>query len=166
MTADVNATKIYFIDERMNWYHDCFDEVLSILAPYKNKRIVAIGQSMGGYGALLFAHLMDAESLSFSPQTFLSKELKEKYDMRWEGRILNIAKWTKHKEYLDLLFINGKHHHIYYGEQHKEDSIHATMLSVCHHPIPYEGHAVAQWLKKKNVLKDIIERRVYGYRCN
>ncbi len=165
ITSDLLASRIFFMDTEMDWYHKHIDEVRSILKPLsQDKRLIMMGVSMGGYAALLFANLFNGESISFGPQTNINKSVD--YDMRWFGRISKINEWTSYKDYLDLSFISGKQHHIYFGMNNKPDAAHAQRLNVCLHPQKFEGHAIAQWMKKNNLLKKVIEERINASRCN
>jgi acetyl esterase/lipase len=90
------AKKIFVRDHRQAWYHGGvrglaadIDGVAEGLRrridAVQPTRVVTLGTSAGGYAALLFGRLLGvSEAHAFSPQTFISPDLRERYgDGRW-----------------------------------------------------------------------------------
>ena len=80
-----NANIIFLKDFKQIWYQngllgltsDVEETVhyLRTIIPNTTEKIVTLGTSSGGFAAILFGSLLEAEaSISFSPQTFLDKE--------------------------------------------------------------------------------------------
>lgn len=152
---DIEADKIFFCNKPRAWYQDVIREVYKKIEKFgEGKKIVTIGASMGGYASLLFGHLFNGKSITFSPQTILKPN---DFDMRWKKSLQVISQFTGYKEYLDLSFIEGMQHHIYYGVNCKEDVFQAERLcNVSLHPIDYPDHDIAKYLKGQGRLKEIV----------
>lgn len=157
LTADMNVSRIYVLNRTGKWYHDCFNELKEYLEPLiAGKEVVFIGASMGGYAALIMAHLFNAKSITIGPQSSLHADFKEKYDKRWEDKLGEVRKETLYKDYLDISFIKGKQHHVFYAVDCPEDKIQAERLEVCLHPLPYNSHNTALWMKRQGILKEAL----------
>jgi pimeloyl-ACP methyl ester carboxylesterase len=121
---------------------------------------VFVGQSMGGYGALLFAHLTERDSIAFVPQTLLTAHPLSKGIQPWKEKMHKIQQWTDYPQFLDLAFMRGLNHHIYYGVDHPEDRFYAERMGgVCLHPVKWDTHNVAKCLRERGIMKDILERK-------
>jgi hypothetical protein len=71
--CDYKGDSLYFRDKSNKWYDKKFNDIIAIINMHiKNyKKIVMIGQSMGGYAALYCSAFIDnSVCLAFSPQTF------------------------------------------------------------------------------------------------
>jgi hypothetical protein len=89
--GELTASKIFVRDPHRAWYHhgvpglgDSIDAVASALKDLARasgaRRIVTVGTSVGGYAALVFGRLLDAEAvLAFSPPTFLGWSMRLRY---------------------------------------------------------------------------------------
>jgi len=66
-----NHTKYFITDRRQGFFLDCLDDVSAALNALSDKPKILIGNSMGGYGALLFAQkLTNVQAvLAFVPRT-------------------------------------------------------------------------------------------------
>lgn len=96
----LDAHRLFLRDFTQCWYHQGLTGLtrdipstaaylrrqIAELAP---QRTVLVGNSMGGYAALLFATLLgEVEVIAFAPQTFLSPWLRWKHhDDRWPRQI-------------------------------------------------------------------------------
>ena len=60
------------IDEEISSFNNLLDYLRSLIKDYD--RVIFLGNSMGGYAAILFGILLDVDKvISFSPQTFIGK---------------------------------------------------------------------------------------------
>jgi hypothetical protein len=102
ITEGLRAKLVYVRDPAQSWYHGVLpgigrglpalqDAVAGALARSGASRLVCIGNSMGGYAALVVGSALGADRvLSFSPQTFLSRWLRMWYrERRWEPKVGN-----------------------------------------------------------------------------
>ncbi|MGZ8955823.1 MAG: YqiA/YcfP family alpha/beta fold hydrolase, partial [Methylovulum sp.] len=119
----MNENKIFIRDFSQTWYHrglrnisKDIDTTVTFLQKeineLKPEKVYFVGNSMGGYAAILFSMLLkQGDAIAFAPQTFLSPELRKHYgDMRWSKQIFNIYKLNacKNKAYdlRQLLILN------------------------------------------------------------
>jgi hypothetical protein len=94
-------SKIFIRDFEQSWYHaglrgigsdlhSTCDYLRSVIQGARPSRCVFVGNSMGGYAAILFHTLIGiGEAIAFAPQTFISPLLRWRYrDRRWKAQIL------------------------------------------------------------------------------
>jgi predicted esterase YcpF (UPF0227 family) len=131
---------------------------------FPNQTIITIGNSMGGYAALMFGCLCGFEKiLTFCPQTFISPDLRTKHgDHRWQDQIdsieiqefADVAELLNHSKSLET--------HIYVGKDQPLDLIHAQRVAgvknVAVHLIEGCGHNVSQFLLDSGRLNTIIDQ--------
>lgn len=99
----VDDNKLFLRDFAQCWYHaglPGYSRDLSSTADYLRRRIgelgarrvVFVGNSMGGYAAMLFAaRLGFGEVIAFAPQTFVSPRLRFRHrDRRWPRQIAKL----------------------------------------------------------------------------
>lgn len=137
---------LYFCDPTKSWWHYCVDQVLEVLEKYRPRLLV--GVSAGGYGALLFGQLTGIPARAFSPQTTLERV---EWDGRYEQHLPQVRSETKHPELL-ALSVAGEQHHLYYGEEHREDARHAERLAVRKFPLPTDSHRITKDVNLKAAL--------------
>jgi hypothetical protein len=95
--SSVDVKSAFFRDHYAAWYHrgvvDVGPGVDSVVVKLHElhgeaERVVMIGNSAGGYAALLFAALLGCEAFVFSPQTFIAPDLlHEAGDHRWDEEL-------------------------------------------------------------------------------
>jgi pimeloyl-ACP methyl ester carboxylesterase len=95
--SSVDVKSAFFRDHYAAWYHrgvvDVGPGIDSVLARLRElqreaRRVVMIGNSAGGYAALLFAALLGCEAYVFSPQTFIDPDLLRRTgDTRWDPEL-------------------------------------------------------------------------------
>ena len=175
----INENKVFIRDLSQSWYQKgllglCAD--VPSIVEYLNKmindinpdKIFFVGNSMGGYAAILFAALVGkGEAIAFSPQTFLTKKMREIHtDNRWIKQIESMyraPKINKINQDLKLLLLvedNKQKISIFVSMDDKLDEIHADHLS----DVPYVnifkfnkgGHSIVRLLRDQNMLPDIL----------
>lgn len=182
LTKDVPVKKIYVRDMKQAWYHDGVPGVADsvdgvakhlrrLIEKQKPRKVVAVGNSAGGYAALLFGHLIGATVVhAFAPQTFIDKEgRKRNGDRRWEGAQIRNAHAASGRRagYFDLKRFfaarpSNTKFHIHYQRGSKIDSIHAERMrriqGVYLHGYKAGGddHYLVVHLKKDGRLKKIL----------
>jgi hypothetical protein len=95
--SSVDVKSAFFRDHYAAWYHrgvvdvgPGIDAVVAKLRELQSAadRVVMIGNSAGGYAALMFAALLDCEAHVFSPQTFIDPDLLHTAgDHRWDEEL-------------------------------------------------------------------------------
>jgi pimeloyl-ACP methyl ester carboxylesterase len=102
-TTGLPVKRLFVRDPERVWFQhgvpgfgDTIDEVAASLEALVDEqeveRLVVIGSSAGGYAALAFGSLLEADLvLSFSPQTTLDRAWREEVgDQRWNGHFNNL----------------------------------------------------------------------------
>ncbi len=95
--SSVEVNSAFFRDHYAAWYHrgvvDVGPGVESVVGKLREltaeaERVVMIGNSAGGYAALLFGALVGCEAYAFSPQTFIDPGmLSAAHDHRWDEEL-------------------------------------------------------------------------------
>lgn len=148
------------------------DEVVSGLSGLigERSRIVFVGQSAGGFGAMLFGALLGVdEVLAFSPQSFLNPWWRRRHhDDRWPAEVARArdgAGWRL--RHLDvrpgLRATKGRVTvNLYYGDQNGLDEVHCRHLErlpgVHLHPVATRSHAVARRMRENGSLREVLHR--------
>lgn len=133
------------------------------------RRVVFVGNSMGGYAAMLFAALLGVgEVIAFAPQTFVSPWLRLRHgDRRWPRQIARM--WRR----------GALHHHVwdlrpqlarcagrvrvalFYSPDDHLDSVHAWHVAgiqgVELHAIASGGHDLVRGLRDQGRLPAIMQ---------
>jgi pimeloyl-ACP methyl ester carboxylesterase len=100
VTAGMPAKRLFARDPKRVWYHrgvpgfgDSIDAVAgslrTIIEQQGPERVIALGSSAGGFAALVFGTLLEADLvLCFAPQTMLDPDWLAKIgDIRWRHRL-------------------------------------------------------------------------------
>lgn len=180
LTSEFDIKKIYLRDLSQVWYQSGIegisqniDETVNYLrvlfSQQQANKIVMIGNSAGGYAALLFGYLLGVDEVhAFSPQTFLTRQLRIRhFDFRWflEIQKLHLTKRSGDK-YLDLLSVFHEKDiktvlNIHYCYNHRLDEVHAVRMSsypkITLHKYDSGGHALVKLLRDNGNLKQILE---------
>jgi len=178
--SDLNCDKIFCRDFQQAWYQKGVDSELDSLnkvIEYLNdsisknqyEKICFIGNSMGGYAAILFGTILNVDRvISFAPQSYINWWNRLLYgDTRWKTQISKIYKFDeKRREYFDL-----KSHlkrkkgyktdiNIFYSPNHKHDKMHAERLknnlNVKLFAINEGGHGVVRTVRNNGKLRRLI----------
>lgn len=175
----IDETKIFFRDFDQSWYHAGLKDITadidttaiyieSIIKEINPETIFFVGNSMGGYAAILFSSLIGkGEVIAFSPQTFISSDLREKYsDTRWPHQIAKtLALPTTKKEAYDLreILLNTKNRNktsIFVARDSVLDLAHASHVKDCSGVEVFEfdtgGHSLVRELRDKGKLSQIM----------
>jgi hypothetical protein len=158
----LDCDQLYIKEEIPSWYQDCFIDLLLYLKVKikKYKKVIFIGNSMGGYGAILFGSILNINKIiAFAPQTFLDKRNRSRYnDNRWENKInkLNQIKL------LDLQYLKHNNIDVYYAKDFKLDKYHAMHIKCNLKPFDGKGHAGIKSLWFTGKLRNIIKESIDG----
>ncbi|MEM9952034.1 MAG: hypothetical protein AAF846_10560 [Chloroflexota bacterium] len=185
ITSSLATKRLFVRDLEQAWYQNGLPAIASdvdgVLAYLRQeiteanvKRTVIVGNSAGGYAALLFGHLLEVDTvLSFAPQTFLTRWLKWRHrDTRWREQHRNLWQTNQSaRKYRNLRPIlrhgNGvTHYHVTYCKTHRTDRIHAEHLQgtpqLSLHGTSVGGHRVIAWLKEQGLLYSLLETAIQG----
>lgn len=129
------------------------------------KRVLVIGDSMAGYGAILYGTLINAtQVISFSPQTMIdnqnNKLISDDRYLNWFEKLHSLP-----EHFYDLrkfLKIETKEtiYHVYSSENDIKDIFHAKNIEYCKnlflHKVPMFDHWLASQFRKYGILRHII----------
>lgn len=179
VTKSLPINKIYLRDPFQCWYHHGLPGIAgdipgianylsSILDSHNINKCVLIGNSMGGFAAILFGILLNAQVVhAFSPQTFIDRFSRWRFsDQRWQKQINKIY-LLKSKKFLNLKKKLSKRNHngifnIYYSLAEPLDVIHAKRVekykNIQLHHYSSGGHDLVKSLRDAGELGDLIKR--------
>jgi predicted esterase YcpF (UPF0227 family) len=160
---------LFVVDHARRWYQYDLDEMAALTARISAaaaevgaSRIVTLGNSMGGFGALLVGALVGADRiLAFSPQTCIEPAATRSLgDDRWVDHQCRIDAYP----FGDLNRIASPRGHVVlcFGADDALDVAHAARLHwPCEQfPIAGAGHAAAGALKERGELAAFVAGRL------
>ncbi len=156
-----SATTIFLIDKERSWGNNIdFDELKTFLRPYiEGKTLYALGNSMGGFLAVIASHYFDFESVvAFVPQYSVNKAVVPEED-RFDEYVNHISNWQF--ESLDGFFNDETEYYVFndtssYENAHMKwfpelPNLHKIVVKN-----PEWNHRSAAMLKEMGVLYDCI----------
>lgn len=159
--ATGGATAIFIIDKTRSWGNIDWDLLSGVVSPYiVNKRVFTIGNSMGGFYAILASrHFLIEKVIAFVPQYSVHKSIVP-LETRWSIYTDNIVNW----KYVSLenSFNNQTEYHIFYGND-LYDARHKACFPKQNNIImhDYDGdHYLVADLKDKGLLYSLISNIV------
>lgn len=179
-TEEMDCSKIFCRDEIRSFYHEGISEEITtipstvvrlkkLIEEMSPSRITCIGVSAGGYAALVFAHLLGADTAhAFGPQTMLHKQWGlDHTDPTIIGcETLHNAELSPENDFRDLSTVlenyNGKtKYYIHIGKDCEQDLNHARRVenSPGVEIVFYDGHShacAAHILRGQNRLGKVI----------
>jgi hypothetical protein len=180
LTQGLPVKRLFVRDPEHVWYHRgvpgygrSIDELAARLREQIDQqdvdRVVVAGNSAGGYAALLFGTLLEADVvLSFSPKTFLiSDDLHAIGDHRRDVNLDRLASTGgPDPRYADLgtalpALDNGKtRYELHYGSSMKLDEHHAKRVAhtprLTLHPYPHDRHDLIRLLRGNGELSRLL----------
>lgn len=179
----LQENKVFFRDFSQSWYqnglpgvgkniYDIRDYINSKIAQLNPSEVFFVGNSMGGYAAILFSTLVgSSQAIAFAPQTFISPFKRWKHrDSRWTKQVLKTYRLSIFKEhYWDLQLLLDKHPdsaniHIFVSQKHELDFVHANQLrpfnKVKIHEYDVGGHALVKYLRDAGKLPEILTLKI------
>ena len=179
----MNDTRIFIRDLRQTWYQtgllgissdieETVQYLKNTINQYSPESVTMIGNSMGGFAALLFSNLVgDSRAIAFVPQTFISPIKRVLCrDWRWQKQIFNTYKdtWLKRKIW-NLANLAPKKNwraDLYVSRQHRLDYLHCLNISeikgVTIHEYDVGGHTLVRHLKANGELAQILRNTTEG----
>lgn len=171
--------KLFVRDLEQAWYHcglpgisddlhGIAEYLAKLIADEEPRRTVFVGNSMGGYAAIVFGAMLNATIVhAFAPQTLLTKAARLMcLDRRWRAQIRKLHRAPrKDKHLFDLRQVvpranSPTEFHVHYAALHRLDSIHAQQLratrNVTLHSYPTAGHNLVKNLRETGLLRSIL----------
>jgi hypothetical protein len=180
--SDFGVKQVFLRAHSSSWYHrgvagvgididTVAASLAQIVADSGVRRTVALGNSAGGYGALLFGHLLAVDEVyAFSPQAFIDRTMLHAIgDRRWEDELHDLERSGQlDPRYADLApFLSrsageGTVAHVYFSERMSLDAAHAKHLAgidqVELHGVEEGGHRLVRPLRDSGELHALLER--------
>jgi hypothetical protein len=158
---------VFVSARRRSWFSlpDMQDRILEVIGGYAQsndlRKLVTIGNSMGGFGALLFAERLQASSaIAFVPQFTMHPE------------VLKESRWGKYRSQMQPAGLARLDEHLsgevpafaIFGGTETKDMRHMEALATCPNVqvwnITGAGHDVASVLKAEKVLEGAVSAMV------
>ena len=158
----------YVTDKTRSWYNSTYEEILATLMNHiGDRRVVVLGNSMGGFGALLLHTAIGRcnRAIAFVPQFSIHPDIAA-FENRWLNFSSEITNWSH------PTCVNGaepwceKQQYIFFGKQDVMDmqqlrlmtpyisyNSHVFLLAHC-------GHNVAQYIKSFGFLHSVLEEAI------
>lgn len=149
------------------------------IAALQPASVGTIGQSMGGYAAVLFGTLLNANAvLAFGPLSYLRSDwARRDDDTRWLAVMETLDRFPPGQRYSDLpaliaASVAPPAMHLVYGTGAEadgpanRDDLHAAryaaLPNVSVETIPETGHAVVEWLIQQQRIDACLQRHLLG----
>jgi hypothetical protein len=181
LSAELDCKRIFVRDLNQAWYHEGLPgiaEDLPGIAMFlrariqesRAERVVFVGNSMGGYAAILLGALAGAHAVyAFSPQTFIDRWRRLLFwDRRWRREIARVhALAQARRDVFDLrsalpYLPAVPQIEVHYSPESRIDRLHATRLrglpGVTLHPHGEGGHQVVARLRDTGALRSLLVR--------
>jgi hypothetical protein len=181
-TEGISVKRLFVRDLRQAWYHrgipghgDTIEQAAAALgglvARHRVQRLVVAGNSAGGYAALLFGTLLDADvALCFAPQTVLDLDVLAAFDdHRWDEQIVALARdGVLDPRFADLsvalptLERPRTSFQVYFDASFDVDRLHAERVApvpgVVLHPQAGGKHGIAREMRDSGQLDEVLRR--------
>jgi len=176
----VDCDQLFIRDFNQSWYHQGISpqisdiELLNELIRTKIEgydEVCFIGNSMGGYAAILFGTLLNVgKVIAFSPQSFIGKFLRFRYnDKRWNNEISTMYAYeyrkVAHYDLKKTLRNNQPYKtiiEVHYSFLDTLDKIHSERLTKASNVrligYDFSGHRLVKELKNRGELEEIISQ--------
>lgn len=152
---------LFISDLQRSWYNNFPPSLLTdaIGARVAGKRLIGLGNSMGGYGAVWIAqHLPVATVIAFAPQFSVHPEVVPA-ETRWQEFRSQITHWRERS----LSFNDTTRYFTINGDADEMHWSHFPRQSNCTHLlIKGTGHNPGAKLKERGILRDTISACVAG----
>jgi pimeloyl-ACP methyl ester carboxylesterase len=183
LTAEMPVKRLFVRDLRQAWYHRgtpglgstisaVGTSLKQLIACQRVDRLVTVGSSAGGYAALVFGTLLDADRvLCFAPQTTIDPDILSRMsDHRWTGLLRDLdathgldSRWTDLRRALREAHREADtKYDLYFDHTFLADRLHAERLSevdgVRLHGLQGGGHAIARTMRDTGQLERVLLR--------
>jgi hypothetical protein len=179
-TGGIPVKRLFVRDLRQAWYHrgipghgstiEAVGESLGeLVASHGVDRLVAVGNSAGGYAALLFGTLLGADTvLCFAPQTVLELDvLADMGDHRWDEQLRELVadggldtRWTDLRRALPGIRRSDTRYELYFDDSFTIDRLHAERVGELEgarlHRLDGGAHGIAREMRRSGELESIL----------
>lgn len=163
---------LFVTDLGMGWYSH--GDILQRIADNATKlcrklgvtEVVAVGGSMGGYGAMALAGVMAIDRVAaFAPQILLTDEVLSR--PAWDDKRHRINLDRAVRDLRPIIARGQTKFTIVFGDQYPNDLLQTASLQAFHDVVdlvimPGVGHDCARFLKKAGLLTDVVTAIMAG----
>jgi pimeloyl-ACP methyl ester carboxylesterase len=157
----------FVVDKQRSWYNATAPAILSTLVPRLRdfRRVVTIGNSMGGFGAIYFASRLPncRTAIAFVPQFSADPEIVPG-ETRWKEHRARLSAWPVRHAMVDA---NGEvAFHTFFGSSDTRDQAHLALfkthatMGTSIFSLPDAAHGVAKYLRQRNLLRPVLDAAI------
>lgn len=164
--AGTDNSVYYVKDKDRHWYNSSFDRIGDVInedfAKRNIGRVLTLGNSMGGFGAIAFAKVLKGcqAAIAFSAQSAIDPSVVP-WDRRYRKFTDSVSQWVG----LDAakMLVPHVNYKLFYGDVSNFDTRHAQRMANADHAnlsvyvMAGAGHGVAGFLKRKGVLHPLVQ---------
>lgn len=164
-SLDGSDFDIYFvIDKQRQWYNGSYDIIVEVINSSLRARSIhttfTLGNSMGGFGAVLFAGVLCQcrRAVAFSPQSSVHRD-RAPFEDRWQEWTSSVADWCV-PDAVDHMR-DGVDYAFFFGSTEPRDLAHAKRFAaapgrkfIC--VVEESAHGVAAYLKRRGALVPLL----------
>lgn len=169
--APFNHHKVFVCDLTRTWwnYPDTFEDVKTRLNETIEKlqpsRILFVGVSMGGTGAILFSKYCRCDKVvAFSPQMFVEYYYCQRWTSEWNHHVQNLKLMPQHHDVVHH-FRSDIPYVLYYGQHNLVDQNHADVVpqqpNIQKINLNTHQHNTASYLRDIGTLTQTIESHLH-----
>lgn len=157
-------SRFFVVDKRRSWYNATASDIIAILTPYlaRYRKVVTLGNSMGGFGAVYFASRLPnvRSAISFSPQFSVDAALVP-CETRWDAYRSRITSWTVRHA---MEQVSGKPEILlFFGAEEREDDEHRVLFEqyatdqTAIVSLAEAHHGTARYFKRNDLLTRLLD---------
>lgn len=162
--AGSRHSHFFVVDKQCSWYNATAPAILSTLGPRlcDFRKVVTIGNSMGGFGAIYFASRLPncRTAVAFVPQFSVDPEIVPG-ETRWKEHRARLSAWPVRHAMVDA---NSEvAFHVFFGGNDQRDQAHLALfkahatLGTSIFSLPDAAHGVAKYLRQRNLLRLVLD---------
>lgn len=161
---------VFVIDKRRSWYNNgvvapIIERVTALLARLRVRRVVALGNSMGGFGAVALGPRFPGcvRVVAFSPQSSVQPGLVP-FETRWPEWSAAITQWDLPDA---AALVDNVESHLFFGRGDELDMRHAARFAAAlpsRHIYRVAGtdHDLVRDLKRRGALSPLLDELIWA----
>ena len=165
--AGSTHSEFFVVDKQRTWYNATAPAIVSTLHPrlLNFRKVVTIGNSMGGFGAIYFASRLPncRTAIAFVPQFSIDPAIVPR-ETRWKEHRARLSAWPVRHAMLEAN--NEVAFHIFFGGNDKRDQAHMALFKshatrgTSVFSLPDAAHGAAKYLRQHNLLRPVTDAAI------
>lgn len=153
-----NITYKSFFDRETSLFNRVnVNDIIPLVEGYD--RVIALGNSMGGYNAIMFSNFYPVDTVISFAAPYSLHPTTPPYDKRWEDRLTHIKEW----KYKHLEFNDSSKYFLIYGDDPNETQ-HLDLIpkkpNIQSRVFKDAGHSVSKKLLRQGILYNLLDNIV------